>query len=127
MLFSDDPTYVISGAMYWSVIESNVGILAASIPSYKIIAKMYAPKLLGSSYEVSGKQSDIRMGRGGYQPSGSLNGSKHGGSSMARELPDDTSEEELVPPQRRIGVKTEIVHRYESGNPQPLHNAGVPV
>lgn len=35
---------------YWSVIEINIGILAASIPSLKPIASRYMPRLLGSSY-----------------------------------------------------------------------------
>lgn len=50
MLVDEDATWVISPAMYWSVIEINVGILAASIPSFKPIASRYAPRLLGSSY-----------------------------------------------------------------------------
>jgi hypothetical protein len=51
MLFSKDSTWTISGPMYWSVIETNVGILTASIPAFKAIAKKYAPKLLGGSYD----------------------------------------------------------------------------
>ncbi|KAF2492235.1 hypothetical protein BU16DRAFT_107908 [Lophium mytilinum] len=50
MLVSPDATFVISGAMYWSVIETNIGIAAASIPSFKALAKRYAPVLLGSSH-----------------------------------------------------------------------------
>ena len=51
MLVSEDATWVITSAMYWSVIEINIGILAASIPSFKSIARRYFPRLLGSSYE----------------------------------------------------------------------------
>ena len=51
MLVSEDATWAITSAMYWSVIEINVGILAASIPSFKSIARRYCPQLLGSSYE----------------------------------------------------------------------------
>lgn len=47
MLTSPDSTYVISGAMYWSVIETNVGIFAASIPSFKAIASRFLPRLIG--------------------------------------------------------------------------------
>ncbi|KAF2458808.1 hypothetical protein BDY21DRAFT_363004 [Lineolata rhizophorae] len=47
MLTSPDATYVISDAMYWSVIETNIGILAASIPSFKALAKRYLPRILG--------------------------------------------------------------------------------
>ncbi|KAI9931938.1 hypothetical protein ASPWEDRAFT_171934 [Aspergillus wentii DTO 134E9] len=47
MLSSSDSTYAISGAMYWSVIETNVGIFAASIPSFKAIASRFLPHLVG--------------------------------------------------------------------------------
>jgi len=47
MLTSPDSTYVISGAMYWSVIETNVGIFAASIPSFKAIASRFLPRIIG--------------------------------------------------------------------------------
>ncbi|KAI6370943.1 hypothetical protein MCOR25_004075 [Pyricularia grisea] len=48
LLDSTDPTWDIAQPMYWSVIETNVGILAASIPSLKVIAKVYFPRLLGT-------------------------------------------------------------------------------
>lgn len=44
---------------YWSAIEINVGILAASIPSFKALAKRYAPALLGSSNRGG---SDYKLG-----------------------------------------------------------------
>lgn len=47
MLTSPDATYVIAPAMYWSVIETNVGIFAASIPSFKAIASRYLPRIIG--------------------------------------------------------------------------------
>ncbi|PYH89591.1 integral membrane protein Pth11-like protein [Aspergillus ellipticus CBS 707.79] len=47
MLTSADYTYAISGAMYWSAIEINVGILASSIPSFKAIALRFLPRLIG--------------------------------------------------------------------------------
>lgn len=47
MLVNPDATWAISAAMYWSVIETNIGILAASIPTFKVIAKRYAPHLVG--------------------------------------------------------------------------------
>lgn len=61
--------------MYWSVIETNVGILAASIPSFKVIAKRYFPRLVGdysssrhhacySGVGVSGHGSGVRGSRG---------------------------------------------------------------
>ncbi|KAL4789236.1 hypothetical protein BDV19DRAFT_383279 [Aspergillus venezuelensis] len=47
MLWSNDATWAISGAMYWSVIEINIGILAASIPSFKAIASRFLPRIIG--------------------------------------------------------------------------------
>lgn len=44
--------------MYWSVIETNVGILAASIPSFKSLAKRYLPRLLGESSRNRGATKD---------------------------------------------------------------------
>ena len=40
--------------MYWSVIETNVGILAASIPSFKSLAKRYLPRLIGDYSSKTG-------------------------------------------------------------------------
>lgn len=71
MLVSLDATYVITGAMYWSVIELNIGILAASIPSMKPIASRYAPRLLGSSFIKSGnKSSSYLKSNTGFKSSG---------------------------------------------------------
>ncbi|KAI3399744.1 hypothetical protein diail_5812 [Diaporthe ilicicola] len=50
---------------YWSAIETNVGILAASIPSFKAVAKRYAPGMLGSSNRGG---SDYKLG--GHNRSG---------------------------------------------------------
>lgn len=47
MLSSKDSTYAISGAMYWTVIETNIGIFAASIPSFKAIASRFLPRFIG--------------------------------------------------------------------------------
>lgn len=57
MLNSPDATYVISGAMYWSVIETNVGIFAVSAPSFKAIASRFLPRIVG---EYSGKKMSGR-------------------------------------------------------------------
>ncbi|ETN41052.1 uncharacterized protein HMPREF1541_02986 [Cyphellophora europaea CBS 101466] len=71
MLTSDDPTYVIAPPFYWSVIEINIGVLAASIPSFKPLAKRFLPRLIGeSSYK----------GRQGYANSGSLKAHYKGNS-----------------------------------------------
>lgn len=71
MLTSKDPTYVIAPPFYWSVIEINIGVLAASIPSFKPLAKRFLPRLIGES---SYKQ------KGGYGNSGSLKGHYNGNS-----------------------------------------------
>ncbi|KAE8381288.1 hypothetical protein BDV26DRAFT_255707 [Aspergillus bertholletiae] len=47
MLSDPDTTWVIAEAMYWSVIEINIGIFASSIPSFKAIASRYLPRLIG--------------------------------------------------------------------------------
>lgn len=63
MLSSADSTYVISNAMYWSVIETNIGILAASIPSMKVVVVAFLPKLLlDSSYRYGKKGSNSHSG-----------------------------------------------------------------
>jgi hypothetical protein len=120
MLKSADFTYAISGAMYWSVIETNVGILAASIPSFKAIASRFLPRLIGEY--SSGRK---------YAPS-KLTGSKqtHGGFSRFKDsvtmnsmrtkdaevMPTElgtgygsnTSEERIVVPSGKIWTTTQI-------------------
>lgn len=66
--------------MYWSVIETNIGILATSIPSFKAIAKRYMPRFIGESSvrgsnggggwnsNLSTKVSDAVTGKGGCRP-----------------------------------------------------------
>lgn len=136
MLVSAVATWAITGAMYWSVIETNVGILAASIPSYKALAKRYAPRLLlgGASYErASGKRSGFRMvsvgrsgrrdgdgdGDAGTDGDGSVGGGvhQHGeahalGTRVDPGIDGNSSEEALYPPAGRIGVKTEVKTHY---------------
>ena len=58
---------------YWSAIETNVAILAASIPSFKALAKRYAPALLGSSNRGG---SDYKMGNHSGAASRSLSTNK---------------------------------------------------
>ncbi|KAJ5774854.1 hypothetical protein N7457_009750 [Penicillium paradoxum] len=69
MLTSEDATYAISGAMYWSVIETNVGIFAASIPSFKAIASRFLPRFIGEyssgkKYTWTGDTTAKRYGSG---------------------------------------------------------------
>lgn len=126
MLVSTDSTWAITGAMYWSVIETNIGILAASIPSWKVLVKRYMPRLLGSSFAYgSGKQG---MHGSGFQlPSlsqksratskplqvGSTDATVEAHSFATRSKKhnfedDRSSDEEVLFSPGRIGVKTEI-------------------
>lgn len=143
MLVSTDATWAIAGAMYWSVIETNIGILSASIPSWKVLAKRYVPRLLGSSgHGTSGKH---HTGSGAFHLSsmGASGGGGGGGNHKGLRLQttsathetevvttrksfaahigkrgaltrDDSSDEEaLFTPTGRIGVKTEISMKFE--------------
>ncbi|KAF3015887.1 hypothetical protein E8E14_009573 [Neopestalotiopsis sp. 37M] len=136
MLTALDATYVISGAMYWSVIEINIGILAASIPSFKPIASRYAPRLLGSSYNQSGKggrngSSYLKSSGLGRSKNGTMelrsvergdrfglqsgvNRTEIGNAGMGQSVLDDNSSEEAlyIPPKGQIGVKTQIETTY---------------
>ncbi|KAI4604407.1 hypothetical protein KJ359_000545 [Pestalotiopsis sp. 9143b] len=107
MLTAADATYVISGAMYWSVIEINVGILAASIPSFKPIASRYAPRLLGSSYNRS------RSG-GGKGGAGQYNGSSYLKSSGLGRSKNGTMELRSVERGDRFGLQSGV-NRTEVG------------
>ncbi|KAL8383468.1 hypothetical protein RB595_010594 [Gaeumannomyces hyphopodioides] len=79
MLASKDPTWDIAQPMYWSVIETNIGILASSIPSTKVIAKRHFPRLLGSSRGPTGGEAGGGGGGGGeFQ---TIGGSWSGGGS----------------------------------------------
>lgn len=104
--------------MYWSVIETNIGILAASIPSYKAIAKKYAPRLLGSSgmsssRKLSGfKQMPLELHGGSNPGTGAPKSTFE--TNIKNGLDDNSSEEVLVMPNGRIGVKTDITFRYEN-------------
>jgi hypothetical protein len=49
-------TWYISATMYWSAIELNIGILAASLPTLRPLVKIIAPILVGST-QRSGKSS----------------------------------------------------------------------
>lgn len=125
MLTSTDSTWAIAGAMYWSVIETNVGILAASIPSWKVLAKKYVPRLLGSS---NGKSSaGIGKGQGQQNSLGFRLSSMGAGRSTAKGLRiesraenvkgDNSSDEEMLfTPSGRIGVKTEIRMHFDESS-----------
>lgn len=90
MLFSADQTWTISGPMYWSVIETNVGILTASMPAFKAIAKKYAPKLLGGSYDSQryhSRSAHVKAGSNGFR--------RMGGTAGSNNLPLDTIDRDL--------------------------------
>lgn len=71
--------------MYWSVIEVNVGILAASIPSYKALVKKYFPFLLDITFSggVREEASPGNRGKGYIYSNGSylLDRTKNGATN----------------------------------------------
>ncbi|KIA75485.1 hypothetical protein HK57_00034 [Aspergillus ustus] len=121
MLTSDDPTWAISGAMYWSAIEINMGILAASIPSLKAIASRFLPRLIGEY--SSGKQYVQRSGSGfskvrehqahrvGLNSLRSKNTAVVG--TGINNTQDRTSEERFIVPVGKIYAHTEIEVRQD--------------
>lgn len=141
MLTSTDATWAITGAMYWSVIETNIGILSASIPSWKVLAKRYVPRLLGSSgRSTSCKQtggsagafhlSSMGAGAGGAKAvrlqtasasretevsgiAGRKSFGAHVGKRGGLTRDDSSDEEALFTPTGRIGVTTEISMKFE--------------
>lgn len=64
MLHSTDYSWTVSEAMYWSIIECYVGIIAACIPSFKALAKRYLPRILGehSSRAQYASNKDVEEG-----------------------------------------------------------------
>ncbi|KAJ5753119.1 hypothetical protein N7520_010036 [Penicillium odoratum] len=131
MLSSADYTYAISGAMYWSVIETNVGIFAASIPSFKAIASRFLPRFIGEY--SSGRK---------YGPwSGNTNARKYGsgfakvtdpnqitmgtmnqdddiamGTQIGAGDRDNSSEDRIIIPEGKIFTHTEIETTVESSS-----------
>ncbi|KAL4876445.1 hypothetical protein BJY04DRAFT_231626 [Aspergillus karnatakaensis] len=128
MLSSSDATWAISGAMYWSAIEINIGILAASIPSFKAIASRFLPRLIGEyssnkayvprSGSGFSKVQDITNGKGRSVGMNSLRsrdrerGHAVMGTNIRSEL-DRTSEERIFVPQGKIYATTEIEVRQD--------------
>ncbi|KAI9371381.1 hypothetical protein BJX61DRAFT_534863 [Aspergillus egyptiacus] len=120
MLSSADATWAISGAMYWSVIEINIGILAASIPSFKAIASRFLPRLIGeySSTKPYGgrsgsgfskvrdytQRSAVRMNVLTSQD----RGPDHGFVGTVHSGVDRGSEERIFVPDGKIYATTEI-------------------
>jgi hypothetical protein len=119
MLTSDDPTWAISGAMYWSAIEINIGILAASIPSFKAIASRFLPRLIGEyssgKHYIQRSESGFSKVRGPHSVGmNSLRSKNHTviGTEINSTL-DRTSEERFIVPDGKIYAHTEIQVRQD--------------
>ncbi|RHZ57989.1 putative integral membrane protein Pth11-like [Aspergillus thermomutatus] len=126
MLTSADFTYAISGAMYWSVIETNVGILAASIPSFKPIASRFLPRLIGEyssgrKYGSASKLTGSKQTRSGFSR---FKDSVTLTSLRTKEAEDmmtqigtgyrrNSSEERIVVPNGKIWTTTQIETNVE--------------
>jgi hypothetical protein len=116
------------------VIEINVGILTASIPAFKAIAKKYAPKLLGGSYDSNqyprSRSKHVKAGSSGFHRMGGTGGSNHValdtvdwelGMSKGRfqttinqDADSVSSEEAALHPPNRIGVTRQVHVEGES-------------
>ncbi|KAJ4419478.1 hypothetical protein N0V82_004923 [Gnomoniopsis sp. IMI 355080] len=127
MLVSTDATWAIAGAMYWSVIETNIGILSASIPSWKVLAKRYVPRLLGSSNGRGGTSGKYNTGSGAYHLSSMGGGGGGGGVGTAKaiRLPSTsaTHETEVGVAKKSFGAhvgKRGVVTRDDSSDEEAL-------
>jgi hypothetical protein len=123
MLTSADFTYAISGAMYWSVIETNIGILAASIPSFKAIASRFVPRFIGeySSGKKygpwSGNTTARRYGSGFARVTDPRNNTTNGKEdiNMGTQIgAASNSSEERIIPDGKIFTQTEIETTVET-------------
>ncbi|KAF5006072.1 hypothetical protein FDECE_7532 [Fusarium decemcellulare] len=116
---SADQTWVISGAMYWSVIETNIGILAASIPSYRVIAKRYVPRLFPTSDMSGSKHSHlhsiplgpVHVGPGAGTITTSIQSKK-----VHKASHDNSSKDRLVDSDSNITVITAFTHQSRNAS-----------
>jgi hypothetical protein len=133
MLSSKDFTYAISGAMYWSVIETNIGIFAASIPSFKAIASRFLPRFIGeySSGKKywSGTNTARRYGSGFTKVTDSrnitlatINGKDEPTMGTNIGAGSNSSEERIIP-QGKIFTQTEIETTVETSNDYRGYNS----
>lgn len=112
MLSSSDPTFVIADAMYWSIIETNVGILAASIPSFNIILNKFVQSASQANSKYSYSHSNSKGQGLQMTPMGSHKnhytevGSSKDGAPTQKGHGD--SEEELVLQHQGITVETRV-------------------
>lgn len=116
--------------MYWSVIEVNIGILAASIPSYKALVKKYFPFLLDITFSggVREEASPGHRGKGYIYSNGSylLNKAKNGATDTTvtgghTHLGSGSSEEQIICPDGMI-VRTTVVVVDETHSVRCLTN-----
>lgn len=120
MLTSPDSTYVISGAMYWSVIETNVGIFAASIPSFKAIASRFLPRLIGeyTSQKKYGPWSNtIALGTMNRS-----DGEDAFDTRVNTGFGGNSSEERIIVPEGKILTQTHISTNVEVTEGSPPDN-----
>jgi hypothetical protein len=125
MLTSKDSTYAISGAMYWSVIETNVGIFAASIPSFKAIASRFVPRFIGEynsgkkygAWSSNNASPRYPSGFGKVTDPNSLTmdtiNCKEDGTTGIKIGATSNSSEERIIPQGKIFTHTEIETTFE--------------
>ncbi|KAJ5671896.1 hypothetical protein N7507_001023 [Penicillium longicatenatum] len=130
MLNSADYTYAISGAMYWSVIETNVGILAASIPSFKAIASRFLPRFIGEyssgrKYGPWSGNTDARKYGSGFTKVTDPNQITMGtmnqddiamGTQIGAADRDNSSEDRIIIPDGKIFTQTEIETTVETSD-----------
>ncbi|KAJ5937733.1 hypothetical protein N7454_004075 [Penicillium verhagenii] len=131
MLTSADYTYAISGAMYWSVIETNVGIFAASIPSFKAIASRFIPRFIGEyssgrKYGPWSGNTDARKYGSGFtkvtDPNQITMNTMRGGddddvglgTQIGAGERDNSSEDRIIIPDGKIFTQTEIETTVET-------------
>ena len=125
MLVDPDATWAITAAMYWSVIETNIGILAASIPTFKAIAKRYFPRFVGEPTYTPNSYLSRRVDKSGGSRSFPFNKLEHEGSYAmhSRRANESTFDKEEVEAreQKESGVQTRIEHKgLESGSQERI-------
>ncbi|RJE25029.1 integral membrane protein [Aspergillus sclerotialis] len=127
MLSSPDATYVISEAMYWSVIETNVGIFAASAPSFTAIASRFLPRIIGeySGRKISGRWHGSSFGRkqeSGFSKVREPNTIRMGpyqrreaGTEVRVDHPTNSSIERIIVPEK-IMTRTQITTSVDASH-----------
>ncbi|KAE8149716.1 hypothetical protein BDV25DRAFT_172711 [Aspergillus avenaceus] len=122
MLSSPDFTYAISGAMYWSAIEINIGILASSIPSFKALASRFLPRLIGEYSSNKNYGAWTSSGATRRYGTGFSKVREHGIKLQSRteretvtdtQIGRNTSEERIIIPEGKIFAHTEIETNVE--------------